>query len=100
ARNAAAWIKLDASARAPWLERGGLRATAGLLLLEQAAFGRAELRARDRLKRELLQQPESEGARSLQALLQQAGQWLRPGAMLEGDGYGLPQGEELAHLQS
>nr|WP_246333594.1 DUF4105 domain-containing protein [Stenotrophomonas tumulicola] len=99
AKDAAAWIKLDASARAPWLTQGGMRATAGLLLLEQAAFGRAELRARDRLKRQLLKQPDSEGARNLQVLLQQSGQWLRPGAMLEGGGYGLPQGEELGRLQ-
>lgn len=97
--DAQAWLKLDAAKRAPWLQRGGLRATAGLLLLEQAAFGRAELRARDTLKRAVLAQRDSDGARQLQALLEQAGQWLQPGALLGGSGYGLPQSDELATLQ-
>ena len=99
ARDAQAWLELDAATRAPWLQRGGLRATAGLLLLEQAAFGRAELRARDTLKRLVLAQRDSEGARRLQELLQEAGQWLQPGALLEGPGYGLPQPGELAALE-
>ena len=99
ARDAQAWLKLDAATRAPWLQRGGLRATAGLLLLEQAAFARAELRARDTLKRALLAERDSDGARQLQVLLEQAGQWLQPGALLGGPGYGLPQADELAALQ-
>lgn len=97
--DAQGWLKLDATTRAPWLQRGGLRATAGLLLLEQAAFGRAELRARDTLKRAVLAQRDSDGARQLQALLEQAGQWLQPGALLGGPGYGLPQDDELTTLQ-
>src|SRR5690606_22735768 len=99
AKDAGAWLALPAIERAPWLQRGDLRATAGLLLLEQAAFRRAELRARDRLKRQLSRQPDGEQARGLQALLEEAGQWLRPGALLPGDGYGLPQPGELARLQ-
>ena len=99
ARDAQAWLKLDAATRAPWLQRGGLRATAGLLLLEQAASARAELRARDTLKRALLAERDSDGARQLQGLLELAGQWLQPGAVLGGTGYGLPQADELAALQ-
>jgi len=99
AKDAGAWLALPAIERAPWLQRGDLRATAGLLLLEQAAFRRAELRARGRLKRQLSRQPDGEQARGLQALLEEAGQWLRPGALLHGDGYGMPQPGELARLQ-
>lgn len=98
ADNARAWLALTADERGPWLRRGDLRATAGLLLLEQAALRRAELRARDHLKRQLLAQPDSEGARQLQALLEQAGQWLRPAVMVPDGGYGLPQAPELARL--
>lgn len=99
ARDARGWINLAADQRAPWLQRGGLRGTAGLLLLEQAAFARAELRARDQLKHALLKQPDSEGARQLQALLEESGQWLRPAGLLAGNGYGLPQAAELSALQ-
>ncbi len=98
ADSARAWLELPAGERAPWLRLGGLRATAGLLLLEQAAFRRAELRARDHLKRQLLAQPDSEGAQQLQALLEQAGQWLRPAMMTPEGGYGLPQTTELQQL--
>ncbi|WP_189524614.1 HAD-IA family hydrolase, partial [Mesorhizobium sp. M8A.F.Ca.ET.142.01.1.1] len=47
ARDVHGWLKLPARQRAPWLLQGDLRASAGLLLLEQAAQRRAELRARD-----------------------------------------------------
>lgn len=46
ARDVHGWLKLPARQRAPWLLQGDLRASAGLLLLEQAAQRRAELRAR------------------------------------------------------
>ena len=94
-----AWLQLDAAERSPWLQRGGVRATAGLLLLEQAAYGRAELRARDTLKRAVLKLPHSDGALQLRQLLQQAGQWLQPATLLAEGGYGLPQAGELAGLQ-
>src|SRR3546814_751065 len=48
------WLELAATERAPWLERGELRASAALLLLEEAALRREELLARDELKRLLL----------------------------------------------
>ncbi|HDS1578310.1 TPA: DUF4105 domain-containing protein [Stenotrophomonas maltophilia] len=92
------WLKLSAQQRAPWLLRGDLRASAGLLLLEQAAQRRAELRARDALKRRLLAAPDAAETRQLRALLEQGGQWLRPGALLQDAGYGLPLADEQALL--
>ncbi|HEL5575471.1 TPA: hypothetical protein UOK25_004299, partial [Stenotrophomonas maltophilia] len=67
-------------------------------LLEQAAQRRAELRARDVLKRRLLAAPHSAETRSLRGLLEQSGQWLRPGTLLVDDGYGLPLADEQAVL--
>ncbi|HGM6329759.1 TPA: DUF4105 domain-containing protein, partial [Stenotrophomonas maltophilia] len=93
-----AWLKLPAQQRAQWLLQGDLRASAGLLLLEQAAQRRAELRARDVLKRRLLAAPDSAETRGLRQLLEQGGQWLRPGTLLVDDGYGLPLADEQAVL--
>ncbi|WP_343543427.1 DUF4105 domain-containing protein [Stenotrophomonas pavanii] len=98
ARDVHGWLKLPARQRAPWLLQGDLRASAGLLLLEQAAQRRAELRARDVLKRQLLAAPDSAATRSLRALLEQGGQWLRPGTLLQDGGYGLPLDDEQALL--
>ncbi|WP_094001934.1 DUF4105 domain-containing protein [Stenotrophomonas sp. CC120222-04] len=98
ARDVRGWLKLPAQRRAPWLLQGDLRASAGLLLLEQAAQRRAELRARDMLKRQLLAAPDSTETRRLRGLLEQSGQWLRPGALLQDSGYGLPLGDEQALL--
>ncbi|HDS1837906.1 TPA: DUF4105 domain-containing protein, partial [Stenotrophomonas maltophilia] len=89
ARDVRGWLKLPAQQRALWLLQGDLRASAGLLLLEQAAQRRAELRARDVLKRRLLAAPDSAETRGLRQLLEQGGQWLRPGTLLAGGGYGL-----------
>ena len=88
------WLKLPAQQRSAWLLQGDLRASAGLLLLEQAAQRRAELRARDALKRRLLAEPDSEATRGLRSLLEQSGQWLRPGHLLQDAGYGLPLADE------
>lgn len=93
------WLALPAQQRRPWLGQGDLQATAALLLLEQAAQRRAELRARDAIKRRLLASGEGCAAHDqLRLLLADAGLLLRPGA-LGGDGYGLPQGER-APLQA
>ncbi len=100
ARDVHGWLKLPARQRAPWLLQGDLRASAGLLLLEQAAQRRAELRARDVLKRHLLAAPDSAETRSLRALLEQGGQWLRPGTLLRDGGYGLPLADEQALLST
>lgn len=98
AASARQWLQLAPQQRAAWLQQGSLRATAGLLLLEQAAYRRAELRAREQLKHSLLRAPGSAQQRALQALLQQSGQWLRPALLLPANGYGLPQDEELRAL--
>jgi len=50
------------------------------------------------LKRRLLADPDSSATRSLRALLEQSGQWLRPGQLLADAGYGLPQAEEQAEV--
>lgn len=97
-RDVRGWLALPAQQRATFLLQGDLRASAGLLLLEQAAQRRAELRARDAFKRRLLADPDSAASRELRALLQQSGQWLRPGTLLGDSGYGLPMGEEQALL--
>lgn len=98
ARDVRGWLKLPAQQRALWLLQGDLRASAGLLLLEQAAQRRAELRARDVLKRRLLAAPDSAETRGLRQLLEQGGQWLRPGTLLADGGYGLPLADEQAGL--
>ncbi|WP_428986921.1 DUF4105 domain-containing protein [Stenotrophomonas sepilia] len=100
ARDVRGWLKLPAEQRAPWLLKGDLRASAGLLLLEQAAQRRAELRARDVLKRQLLAAADSAETRSLRGLLAQSGQWLRPGTLLQDGGYGLPLGDEQVLLSA
>ena len=93
-----AWLRLAARQRAPWLRQGDVRASAGLLLLEQAAQRRAELRARDVLKRRLLAAPDSPATVQLRGLLEQSGQWLRPGQLLADAGYGLPLDQEQGRV--
>ncbi|WP_421570554.1 DUF4105 domain-containing protein [Stenotrophomonas sp. PD6] len=91
-----AWLQLPATQRAAWAERGGLRATSALLLLEQAARNREELRARDGLKR-ALDDPRGDGDAAhaaLLALLDDAGQLVNPAGLVGGDGYGLPMVQE------
>ena len=88
-----AWLALPPARRAPWLAHANLRDSAALLLLEQAAQRRLDLRARDAIKRRLLD-PAAGGADRAQvrALLAREASLLRPAA-LGGPGYGLPQQE-------
>lgn len=116
ARNADAWLDLPAAQRAPWLQRGDLRASAALLLLENAARRRAEQRGRDALKRRYLGKPlpsavagaggddagadTRDAASAVRAVLAEQGLLSQPASLLQGQpGYGLPQAQERAWLQ-
>lgn len=99
-----AWLDLAPSERRPWLERADLRASAALLLLEEASLRRQELLARDDLKRRFLDErsaPKTDGAdvvAEVQDLLRLEGMLSRPAALVPGDGYGLPQTQEREAL--
>lgn len=91
-----AWLQLPAAQRAAWVEQGGLRATSAMLLLEQAARNREELRARSGLKRALRDPQGGVDAAhaAMLALLEDAGQLVSPARLLPAGGYGVPVGEE------
>jgi len=98
--NAQDWLDLPAGERAPWLPHADMRASAALLLLEQAALRRQELLARDELKRHFLGRGADRGADradvrvAVQDFLRLEGFFSRPAALLPDTGYGLPQFEE------
>jgi hypothetical protein len=98
------WLDLPAGERAPWLARADLRASAALLLLEQAALRRQELLARDEFKRRFLGRDANRRATGADALaavhdvLRLEGVLSRPATLLPDAGYGLPQDEERATL--
>ena len=102
-RSLEAWLDGDALQRRPVLLRGSVRDTAGLLLLEQAAWRRQQLQAKARLKH--LLGGDAAQRTAVEALLRQSGQLLQPAAMvadlqrdLHRAGYGLPSNEEAALL--
>ena len=98
------WLSAAPDARRPWLGKAGLRASAALLLLEQAAYRREVLLAREDLKRRYLDRDAedprfADADEQLQRVLEQSGFLSRPAELLEGQaGYGLPQDEELQWL--
>jgi len=98
------WLDLPAGERASWLPRADLRASAALLLLEQAALRRQELLARDELKRLFLGRDADRHANATEALvalqdvLRLEGILSRPATLLPDTGYGLPQFEEREAL--
>lgn len=95
------WLELPPSQRSTWLPKADLRAGAALLLLEEAALRREELKARDAIKRQLLEPDAAQRERSAQArdavrdVLAREAMLMRPAA-LGGEGYGLPQQERDA----
>ncbi len=99
------WLQLRPAERAPWLERADLRASAALLLLEEAALRQQELLVRDELKRRYLGQGERQGAggfdgeAALRDFLRVEGFLSRPAALLPDGGYGLPQTDERKTLE-
>ena len=98
------WLDLPAGERTPWLEHADLRASAALLLLEQAALRRQELLARDELKRRFLgrdahrRADNAEALAAVQDVLRLEGFLSRPATLLPDTGYGLPQHEEREAL--
>lgn len=99
------WLELPPVERAPWLERADLRASAALLLLEEAALRQQELLVRDELKRryfgkEMRQGTDSfAGDAALRDFLHLEGFLSRPAALLPNGGYGLPQADERKALE-
>lgn len=95
------WLDLGPSERSAWLPKADMRASAALLLLEEAALRREELKARDAIKRQLLEPEAAQRERSAQArgavreVLAREAMLMRP-ASLGGEGYGLPQQEREA----
>ena len=77
-----AWLELSAEQRRPWIEKADLRASAALLLVEQAA-----------LRRHLL------ADEALQGILANSGYLSRPAELLDEQGYGLPQASEWQRLE-
>lgn len=93
------WLDLPPGERRRWMDADNERLLAALLVLEQAAWRRGELRVRDLLKRSLLARDGDAAALGrVRGLLEQAGLLLAPGA-LAGDGYGLPSERERATLR-
>ncbi len=100
AKDALAWFALDPAIRAPWLERGGLRSSAALLVLEQAALRREQAAVRELLKQRMLRGrvPDPELARDSLRRLLADGAWAGRPAQLLGGGYGIPQSAERSRL--
>ncbi|MGJ4728776.1 DUF4105 domain-containing protein, partial [Luteimonas sp. SDU101] len=98
--DAEAWLRLDPLQRRDALGRGGLRATAALLVLEEAALRREQVEARDALRQRYWREDAMEGqvAGLLQALWSDGAGAGRPAGLLPDAGYGLPQGQERAVL--
>ncbi len=98
------WLDLDPGDRAPWLARADLRASAALLLLEEAALRRQQVLGRDELKRRFFGRDAGRHAGSADAfvalkdLVQLENLFGRPATLLPDAGYGLPQADERATL--
>jgi hypothetical protein len=99
------WLEQPASVRRPWFAKADLRASAALLLLEQAALRRQLLLAQDELKQRSLtgraaQDPSlNKAGVALEQILANSGFLSRPAELLEG-GYGLPQASEWQRLET
>ncbi len=99
------WLTQTAEVRRPWFPRADLRASAALLLLEQAALRRQLLLAQDELKRRYLsgratQDPSlNKAGAALEKILANSGFLSRPAELLDG-GYGLPQHAEWQRLET
>ena len=94
------WMDLHPLERAPWLDQGDLRASAALLLLEQAALRRQQLLSRDELKRRFFSRDADivPALAAVKNILELEGFLSRPAALLPDSGYGLPQAAEREAL--
>lgn len=99
------WLEQPAEQRRQWFEQADLRASAAMLLLEQAAMRRQLLLSQDELKQRYLtgraaKDPSlNKAGDALEQILANTGFLSRPAELLEG-GYGLPQQEEWQRLES
>jgi hypothetical protein len=93
------WLALPPQRRTPWIARADLRAAAAMLVLEGAALRREEARARDELKRRLLQHAATGPAAAAIEALRAADRLTRPAALLP-HGYGVPHGQERDALRA
>lgn len=100
------WLDLPARERARWFPRADLRASAALLLLEQAALRRQLLLAQEQLKQRYLgarDDPQDrrfvEADATLREILANSGFLSRPAELLSA-GYGLPQPAEWQQLEA
>jgi hypothetical protein len=98
------WLEQTSGARRPWFEQADLRASAALLLLEQASLRRQLLLAQEEVKQKYLGTRDQSGMananKTLQALLANSGFLSRPAELLDSGGYGLPQANEWQRLES
>ena len=99
------WMNLDPRKRAPWLEGADLRASAALLLLEQAALRRQQQLSRSELKRRFFSRDAEDRAQRADAIdalhdvRRLEGYLGRPAALLAEAGYGQPQSDERDELE-
>ena len=96
------WLALPPAERQPWLHQADQRASAALLLLEEASLRQQELQSYDELKRHFLGRGKAAGkAPDIEAIrdfLQSGGFMSRPATLLPPGGYGLPSQEERLFL--
>jgi len=102
------WLSQPAEARRPWFAQANLRASAAMLLLEQASFRRQLLLAQDEVKQKYLGARDiklkdndmDQANRTLQEILANSGYLSRPAELLGSSGYGLPQPSEWKRLEA
>lgn len=99
------WLAQPSNTRRRWFAAADLRASAALLLLEQAALRRQLLLAQDELKHRYLGERSADDPSlhkadsALQQILAGSGFLSRPAELLDG-GYGLPQAAEWQRLEA
>ncbi|WP_233210773.1 MULTISPECIES: DUF4105 domain-containing protein [unclassified Pseudoxanthomonas] len=99
--DAQVWLALSPTERAPWLSQADLKASAALLVLENAALRRQQLLLRDELKRRYLgRDVPADAAPAVQALKAWLGDtsFVSQPAELAPAGYGLPQSDERERI--